>query len=320
MVALVQAELEVKGLVVEGDVGEVGARQGRDADLALAEVAVYGIDRAVLAFQGGGHFIQIRVVDAPEMLVLEGDLEGDGGASFQLLGRFGLAAVLELDGQAFAFGGRLGQDRVHAYLGGVDVRGEVQALDVVTAAGLEVDGLPDAAGIAIALLAVEVGVGGRVIGLDQQLLRFAETDAFQLAFEGSVAALVGTDFRAVQPGCRLPVGSTDHQEDPLAFPLLGDGDLPAVPGDVAFVFDLGELGSPGEGDQDAAPERSKALVSQGLVGCGRVEGEGPVTIEVDPLRTLEVRPRMLRQGNGYRLFGGAGAGEKETCSGAEGLN
>ena len=243
------------------------------------------------------------------MLVLEGDGEPGAVLPGHVGGKVALAAGLECQFERFAFGRRRCERHVHLHAGVVDVRGEVQGLDVIGAARLQIDGLPDAAGVAVALLAVEVGVAGRVVGLDHQRLALAEAHVFQFTLERSISALVGAGLDAVEPGGRLPVGGADHQEDAFAFPRLGDGDLASVPGDIALVLHLGEFGAPGEWDQDTLVQGGAALVGQGLLcGCG-IEGEGPVAVEVEPVGALEVRTRVLRQGNtdGFR---GAGSQQK----------
>ena len=81
----------------------------------------------------------------------------------------------------------------------------MKRLDVVLAAGLKIDSLPDTTGIAITLLSVEVGIAGSVVCLDQDLLFPSETYILQFALEGSIAALVASDLLAIQPDLGVPV-------------------------------------------------------------------------------------------------------------------
>ena len=311
MVTLIQAKLEIKRLVVECDIGIIGAREVCDADLALAEIAVHGI----FVSEGGGHLIKERVVQIPEMLVLDGNGETGAFLPSHIRGEIRLATDLERQFERFTFGCRCRKRHVDLHAGIVDIRGEMQAADVVRAARFQIDSLPDAAGVAVALLAIEMRIAGSIVGLDQQGLVLAEANVFQLALERSIAALMAAGLLAVEPGGRLPVGGADHQEDALAFPCLGDGDLTSVPSYVALVLHLGEFGAPGERDQDTLVQGGATLVGQGLVrGCG-IEGESPVAIEVEPFGALEIRTRMFRQRNVDGLRG-AGA-EKEGAAGTE---
>ena len=231
------------------------------------------------------------------MLLRQRDLDGRGGAALQVRHDLLPAAVLEGEGECVARGRIRGQGDIHPHQRPVDVRGEMQRTDIILAPRLQIDRLPDAAGVAVALLAVEMGVAGGIVGLDQQLLGLAETDPGQFALEGRVPALVRTNLTAVQPGRRLPVGGSDHQEYALALPLSRDRYLPPVPRHVAFVLHPGEFRPPGKWHRDAPVHRLERPASQSLGGRGAVEGERPVAVEVEPLGALEVRARMLRQGH-----------------------
>ena len=68
---LVEGELQVDGLVVQGDVWIVGSRQVDDAYLALSEIAADGIAAAEICRD----LIEERVVEVPEVLVLYGHHE-----------------------------------------------------------------------------------------------------------------------------------------------------------------------------------------------------------------------------------------------------
>ena len=239
VVALVEAELEVDGLVVEGDIVEIGAREGHDADFALPEVGIDLVGYFFAGPQGRSYFVEIGVVEAPEVLVLDLDYE----ACLVVAGHIGdellLRPVLEFKGEHFAVRGRLGEIDGDAHIRGVNVRGEMDAADVIAAASLEIDGLPYAAGIAIALLTIEVGVVFCVVSLDEDSLGKAELHKVgELELEGSVASPVGAEFLAFENAGSLEVRSSYHEKNPLARPFDGDAYFAGVPGNVALVFNL----------------------------------------------------------------------------------
>ena len=99
MVALVEAQLQIDRLAVEGHVRIIRAGKLFHPDLALPEV---GVDFVVLP-EAGLHLIQERVVEVPEVLVL--DRDGECGLVFPAdpCGEGILPAGLELQLEGFSF-------------------------------------------------------------------------------------------------------------------------------------------------------------------------------------------------------------------------
>ena len=129
MIGLVQRQLEVDGLVVQGDVGVLRSGQLRHADLPHAEVGVDGV-LAALAGQHGLDLVQIRVLQRPEPHLRQGDFEFDLALSLGDLpatasgDRPGLELKLELHRLRRG----LVQRRFDRDLPGVDVRHEMHGL------------------------------------------------------------------------------------------------------------------------------------------------------------------------------------------------
>jgi hypothetical protein len=63
VIGLVERELEVHRLVVEGDVAMVGAGQVHDRDLAHAEVRPHGVRRQARPRQRRVDLVQERIVE-----------------------------------------------------------------------------------------------------------------------------------------------------------------------------------------------------------------------------------------------------------------
>src|SRR5207249_7754867 len=78
----------------------------------------------------------------------------------------------------------------------------------------EVRRLPDAAGVAVALLAFQLERTRRVIDPEREPLRLPSLHVRrQLELERDVAAVVSAELLAVEPGRRAPVGGADDEED-----------------------------------------------------------------------------------------------------------
>ena len=63
-----------------------------------------------------------------------------------------------------------------------------------------------------------MGIAGGVVSLDDYLLGLTELDFLKLALEGDITSLMATGFLAVKPDLGIPIGCSDHQKYPLAFP------------------------------------------------------------------------------------------------------
>jgi len=304
MPALVERHLQVDRRAVERHVGVAQARQLRDADFAESEVAHHPI------LAGGGaererRLVEVGVRERPEARARSERKREPGFASAGLNGpaRLGERRIAhgsrrhpQLEGGAR--GGGLGEP--HAQLDALqpDARVELERLHVERRARFEVDRLPQAPCLPVALLALQLeGVRRVVHAQDQPLVLPGLCDLRQLQLEGRVAPLVGADGLSVEPAARLPVGGAHHEEDPPPAPALRYPQRPRVPRDVGLVRDARQLRAPGERHLD--PERKRlGGRSEPALALARgvpVEAKGPLAVQVDPLRALEVGPRVLGQ-------------------------
>ena len=311
MIALVQGELQIDRLAVQRDVGMLRARQHADRDLAHAKVGpdLVGEDAvpSPLRQKRARHFVEIGVLEVPELDVTQGDLELGAHLPRQKFHRRRLRAVglleADLEGHRLRRGGT--QRHVGGHRAIFDVRREMHLLEKRIPTRLEVDGLPHAAGIAVALLAVEapvaIGHARRCIpGPQGEFLRSSPFHVVrELELERRVAPRVLAETVLAKPAGRIVVAGADNEEHALPLPGLRHRDVPTVPADVGLVLHAGKLASPGERHDDGL---AKLLVARGEpfllhAGIGLVERELPVPIEVHPLGTLPVRPRVLGQRN-----------------------
>ena len=162
-----------------------------------------------------------------------------------------------------------------------------------------------------------MGFAVGVVGFQDDAVRAAGCCSLKLELERDIASLVAADLLPVNPGSGLPVGCSHNEEYPFAFPRLRYGDFPSVPCYVAFVFDFGELRPPRERDQDFLVHRSEVVPCDCGLGCGFIEGECPVAVEVHPCRPFEIRTRMLRQRDAFFYVCGIAGAEQEGCHGAD---
>jgi hypothetical protein len=214
MVALVKAELKIQRLVVEGDIIEVRSREWHDSYLTLSKI---GID-FILVSKGSGNLIKEGIVQVPKMLVLDRNCEGGFVLSCYFSGESVLSAGLESQCERLTLGRGCCKGDIDLDIRVVNIGSKMQGTDIVLSTGLQVNCLPNSPGISVTLLAIEVCVAGCVISLDHKLLCLAKPDILQLAFERSVSSLMTADFIAIKPDLGVPIGSTDHQENPLSFP------------------------------------------------------------------------------------------------------
>ena len=155
MVALVERELEIDGLAVERHVG-VTVRIIIDADLAETEIRGH-----LVIARLHRHFVEIGIVEIPDLRILYwyADVplhfpDSESLADFS-------AAVLRLEGdrdieRRFRRCAQRDVDKDVVFTEARrEIRREAHRLDEAFAAPFEVDGLPDAARVAVPLLAVE---------------------------------------------------------------------------------------------------------------------------------------------------------------------
>jgi hypothetical protein len=314
MVGLVERELDVHRLVVERDVAMVGAGEVDHRDLAHAEVRLHDVRRRPGAAHARLDLVEERVVQGPEPGLGDGDVELDAAlAPRDLPFHRGHAASLERQAQREVLGRRFAQPGVHGHLLRVDVGRELKVAEHGAPARLQVGRLPDAAGVAVALLALELERAVHVVHAEDQALRRARTRVRrQLELERRVAALVLAELLSVEPGGGVPVGGADDQEHAPSLPGRGDLDRARVPADLRLVGDARQRGSPREGHGDGQRELRLPLrpgLGQPLVR--RIEAERPGAVEVHPRRALEVGARVLRQRN--LLLGSCRGREQHRC-------
>ncbi len=299
MIRLIQRQLQVDGLVVQRDVGEVRAGQPGHADLSHPKVGRDDVFTS-RAGENGLDLIEKWVFQRPEPHRLHGDFQldvlaapGDG----RLHGAAGAVLGLELNREAHGLRRGLIQRRLDGDFAGVDVRQELHRLQRGPGPGLQVDRLPDALGGSIALFAFELESVGRVVDAQHEGLFVAPLDLLgQLEFEGGVSALEAADLLTVEPSGRQPVASADHHEDLAAFPFRRHANRPLVPGDVGLALHAGQFRTPRERHVDR--KRKLRLARCPVAAQPRVlfvEAEVPRPVEIHPLGSLEVGPRMLRQ-------------------------
>ena len=188
----------------------------------------------------------------------------------------------------------------------------MRIIHVGAAAALQIDGLPDAAGVGIAargvvaLLADQrrvfiLAVGGLIVDLQGDLVVACLDIVGDVKLKRGVAALVVADLLAVDIQRAEPIDRTKLQEDLLAF-----GEPGVVQVEVAFIPRGAEIGAvlnaagrgfPRERDIDFEGIISifiPGFVFAHLIG---VKFEVPNAVEVHPLVALPVRARMFAAGD-----------------------
>ena len=284
MVALVEAELEVDGLAVQRHVA-VAVRRLPRADLAKAEIGRHDV-----VVQRQRDVVEVGVVQIPEAGLRERDLARDDLLADRDREREGLS--VHVRAQRRRARRRRAERRLQADGREREGRDESHAVEECRAARLQVDGLPDAARVAVALLAVEVaavprGLVARIPDGEGERLRLAPAHEFrQLELEGRVAAHVLAEVVAVERADRVMVGRAHDDEDALPLPRGRHRHRAAVVAVVGLhVVYARERRAPAErhGDLPVQP-------------VGR-EAEVPRAVQVDPLRAHPVRARMLGKRN-----------------------
>lgn len=197
------------------------------------------------------------------------------------------------------------EGRIDAYFntddGILGIGCEVNVVDVMLATCFEIDGLPDAANVAIALFTRETLVIGRVIGYDDKVLRhIVEAGEVPCDFnlEGSIAALVGGDVTTVEVDLGVPFAGTDDKEDALVAPSAWNDDIASIIALVAFVGDTGKGRAPTEGDGNLVVEGGCDVILGCILTTIGIECELPGAVEVNPVGALEIGTRMLGERDG----------------------
>src|SRR5438045_2632483 len=128
------------------------------------------------------------------------------------------------------------------------------------ATGVEVRRLPDAARVAVALLAFELEGARRVVDAKHESVRLPGLQVFrQLELKRDVAPVVRAEFLAVEPGGGAPVGGADHEEDAPSLPRSGYVNRPGIPADGGAVGHAREGTPPRERHDDRTGRRQPGL-------------------------------------------------------------
>src|SRR5437868_5378261 len=99
-----------------------------------------------------------------------------------------------------------------------------------------------------------------------------------------------------EPRRRAPVGRAEDHEYAPPSPGRRHSNGSSVPANVRAVGNAGKRRSPGERDENLAWRRQRSTgPSRALAVIGAIERELPSAVEIEPLRPLEVRTRVLRQ-------------------------
>src|SRR6266516_2841836 len=282
MIGLIECQLQKDGRAVDRDIGITGARKIHDGDRAHPEVGMDdGLGEAPPGRSDADHdVLQERILQGPAVRVRKRDVEvRRRSAARDPLRHHRLAvAIGERESQRQIAGRRLEEPHVDAHSGQVVMRREVHGLQGIRPARFEVHGLPHASCSAVALLAFELERMRGVVHTNHQTLWLARRCRLQLERKRSVAALVLAQFCAVEPDRGAPIAGAEHQEHalPPVVPGRGHGDLA------------------GAGQVTAHPTCALAFIA-------RIERESPPAVQVQPLGSLEVGPRMLRQRDGRNL-------------------
>ena len=120
MVTLVQAKLQIDGLVVKGDISVFLTGEVDHTDFPLPEIAINGISS-----NRSSYLIEERIVQIPQVLVLDRNHERSFVLAFEITRECVLPTGLE--GQFEGFTGSRGRSQGNVHLDGrvVDVRREM---------------------------------------------------------------------------------------------------------------------------------------------------------------------------------------------------
>ena len=313
VIRLVERQLEVHGLVVERDVGMVRAGQVHDRDLAHAEVGVDDVRPRPRPGQARLDLVEERILRATT-----GAASGiatsnrDAGLAPRDRGAPPPATppVRERQAQRQVLGrrpraGGPPPSPSPASMSGVKCSGGQRR----RAARLEVRRLPDAARVAVALLAFELERAVRVVDAEGQALRRART---------ARAASARTRTACSRPGARRASArrarpwsasrrrrSTRKTRSPLPAPT-GSRSCGRTRRSRRWSGTPESADPQGNGTVMASGKSASpcchAWASPSIV---RVEAELPRAVQVHPGRALEVGARVLRQRDVLLSAGGA---------------
>ena len=148
MEGLVETQLQVDGLAVQRHVG-VAVRVFACSDLTEAEVGLHGV-----VAQRERDVVEVGIVEIPQLGRSDGNVNGLRNLALRKRHLRGLFVQLHLCDERSTR--RRGEPQLGFHGGLRDARREARAVEIVLSARLEIDGLPDATHVAVALLADEV--------------------------------------------------------------------------------------------------------------------------------------------------------------------
>ena len=120
----------------------------------------------------------------------------------------------------FGVGGRrLAEYGRYGYLWRLNIRLKMDAAQEDLRPRFQVNGLPDAARVAVPLLPLEFEAARRIIYAQHQpLLMGGLEEGCQIKLKWGVSTAMKAKRLAIQPSLGLPIARAEHQEHPLARP------------------------------------------------------------------------------------------------------
>src|SRR4051794_11451929 len=147
-------------------------------------------------------------------------------------------AIREREADGEVAWSRVAEADIDADAGQIGFWCEVHGFERVAATCLEIHGLPHAARLSVALLALELERVRRVVDADDEALLAARVQMRrELEREWRVATLVGAERRSVEPYRGSPVRRAEDDEHTLALPRVRHADRASIPPDVRTVRD-----------------------------------------------------------------------------------
>src|SRR5205823_10804755 len=145
--------------------------------------------------------------------------------------RFRDISRIEMDAQISVSWRRIVQSSFHRHGRTIHIRQEVNTFQRYRWSRFQIDGLPDAPGIAVALFAFQLEGSSRIVHAQNELVFLATLEPCgQLELKGRVTTAMGAQGLAVNPRLSLPIASADDEEGTLAVPFRRDAQAPRIPG------------------------------------------------------------------------------------------
>ncbi|MNO76701.1 hypothetical protein D3C76_677800 [compost metagenome] len=298
---LVQRAIQVNRLSVQRDPAVIPLPESGGADFSNAEICG---DRVFLGGNRQPQFplIQVRRFRTPQPglrhLKREVDLilACDQRQFFRMLYGPVLKPQGELSRRSF-----LGYDAGRHFNLAVETRVELRILHVGLRPRFQPDRLPNAANLAVPLLAACLIVSVCILRANQDRilpLRVPTVRHFKL--EIAISASVRSGMETVDPNVALIIHGPKMEENPRPGRFRPPDDGSPVPADAGFVVtNAGQRARPGKRHLDPFRKILCFSILPGRAGPygDRLELERPGPVQIKPIRTLPIRPGMLRAWN-----------------------